>query len=526
MKDFTFRLFDNFLPNPKIIPTNNIIVNFKYCNISELSWIDKDYNDYCFLLPSWVEYFDLSYNTVYDFYKGESHNYELPKSLKILNLSFNKLTFIPDEIPKTLYAINVSNNSLKLIPKLPLSTKIINASHNTIKWFDQELPNLTKLNLSYNHIYYFRFDRLCDNLRFLDLSGNQLKFIDGDSFPKNVKILKIADNRIKEIPELPEGIEEFDCHQNEIVEIKNFPSSLKKLDISDNKIEVLGKDIINCSDLESLNYEKNENLEVDVDVLQWIDDKFHQLHLHKDEISRDNIKDIYNQNHEEIITVYKDSQNAHNLKIRQDIISSMEKLLVLKPQLKFEECVEELSKYFKLEDTKDILLKSDIGFVSLLDEKYSLSKFFPYLFERIKENIENIAIILEGEIQNTKNVCFSGRIEAYVASLAGFCQEVQYSASISDQILAKIELIKNKLHQERIPVDSFQYQLMLKYKLEDMLVEMDLDEETKLSWLEPLEENIQEQKEKLEEHYGDKIENIVKRLKIKKEIRERYLINT
>lgn len=526
MKDFTFRLFDNFLPNPEIIPENNIICNFKYCNISELSWIDEDYNDHCFSLPSWIEYFDLSYNTVYAFYKGESHNYELPKSLKILNLSFNKLNFIPDVIPKTLYAINVSNNSLKLIPKLPLSTKIINASHNTIKWFDQELPNLTKLNLSYNHIYYFRFDRLCDNLKFLDLSGNQLKFIDGDNFPKNVKILKIADNRIKEIPELPDGIEEFDCHQNEITEIKNYPKTLKKLDISDNKIEVLNKDIIECSDLESLNYEKNENLEVEVDVLQWIDDKFHQLHLYKDEISRGDIKDIYNQSHEEITTVYQDSQNAHNLKIRQDIITSMEKILEVKPEKNFEECVEELSKYFKLEDTKDILLKSDIGIIQLSSEDYSLGRFFPYLFEKIKDNIENIAIILEGEIQNTKNVCFSGRIEAYVASLAGFCEEVQYSASISDQILAKIELIKNKLHQERIPVDSFQYQLMLKYKLEDMFNEMDLEEKVKLVWLEPLEENIKEQREQLEEHYNDNINNILKKLKIGKEIRERYLTST
>ena len=76
---------------------------------------------------------------------------------------------------------------------------------------------------------------------------------------------------------------------------------------------------------------------------------------------------------------------------------------------------------------------------------------------------------------------------------------------------------------ERIPVDSFQYQLMMKYKLEDMLIEMNLDEETKIIWLEPLEENIKEQQEKLEEHYGEKIDKILKRLKIGKEIRERFL---
>ena len=88
MKEFTFRLYDNFLPNPKVIKQNNIIANFKYCNISELSWVDEEFNDNVFTLPDWINFFDISYNSIYAFYKGSSHDYLLPKDLQILNLCF------------------------------------------------------------------------------------------------------------------------------------------------------------------------------------------------------------------------------------------------------------------------------------------------------------------------------------------------------------------------------------------------------------------------------------------------------
>ena len=99
MKQFTFKLYDNFLPNPNVIKSGNIIVNFRYCNLSEMCWVDDEFNDNVFKLPDWVMYFDVSYNSIYALYKGSSHDYILPKSLKVLNLSFNKLDFVPDNIP-------------------------------------------------------------------------------------------------------------------------------------------------------------------------------------------------------------------------------------------------------------------------------------------------------------------------------------------------------------------------------------------------------------------------------------------
>lgn len=522
MKEYTFRLYDNFLPNPDTIKSGNIIVNFKYCNISELCWIDEDFNDNVFNLPDWVIYFDLSYNSLYALYKGSSHDYILPKNLQVLNWSFNKLDFIPDNIPKQLVALNVSNNTIKYIPKLPETVKVINASHNTLKWFDLELPNLQKLNLSHNHIYYFRFDRLKDNLEFLDLTGNQLKEIDGNIFPKGLKVLRLGENRIEKLPELPITLEELDVADNKLKLIPDFPSGLKVLDVSSNYLELLDDKLMDCKNLEKLNYEHNENIEISFDLLKWIDRQFHEQHQNEDKLD---LKELYAQNFEEIQTVYKDSQNAHNLKIRQDIINSM--IMIVRndeiPEISFEDSCKKLGELFKLDDTADILEKSDFGEIELDGQKYSLTRFFPYLYNRIvnHENSETIVSILEDEIQNTKAVCFSGRIEAYVSALASFYEDINYSPSINDQILAKIELIKNKLHKDRIPADSLNYQLELRYYMEQALDDMDVN---KNNWLLPIDEIIEELVATLEVHYGKDIEEVIDIIKMRKLMKEYFKV--
>jgi len=525
MKEYTFKLFDNFLPNPDVIKPANIIVNFKYCNISELSWVDEEFTDNVFILPDWVCYFDVSYNSIYALYKGQSHDYKLPKDLNVLNFSFNKMDFIPDNIPKGLVALNISNNTVKYIPQLPNSIKVVNAAHNTIKWFDQELPCLEKLNLSYNHISYFRFDRLKDNIRMLDLTGNQLKNVGGNIFPPNLEILKLRDNKISEIPALPSGLVELDVAMNKIKKIENYPPTLKILDISSNNIEKLCDTILECKELGKLNYEHNDTIEISLEVLIWIDKQFHLTHTNEKEI---NLKEIYSQNFDEIQTVYKDSQNAHNLKIRNDILESMCRIVrYYRPKITFEECCENLKNFFKLEDTITILKNSDIGQVELEGKTFTLAEFFPYLYSKIigNTNSDNIFSILESEIQNTKAVCFSGRIEAYVTALAGFIDEVQYSPSLSDQILAKIEIIKNKLYKDRIPADSLNYQVEMKFYMEDALKEMNLDEATRKEWLSPIDDNINDMVQTLEENYKKSIKEIVDIIKMRKVIKQYFLQN-
>lgn len=524
MKEYTFRLYDNFLPNPNVIKPGNIIANFKYCNISELSWVDEEFTDNVFILPDWIVYFDLSYNSIYAFFKGSSHDYQLPKNLQALNLSFNKLDFMPDNVPKGLVALNISNNTIKYIAQLPQSVKIVNASHNTIKWFDQELENLEKLNLSHNRLIYFRFDRLKEHIKFLDLSGNQLKEISGNVFPPNLEILKLKENRIKVLPELPKNLIELDVSDNKLTEINFFPETLKSLDVSSNQLEHLSNSLLACQDLEKLNYEKNETIEISLELLMWIDNQFHKMHSNKKDI---NLKELYAQNYEEIQTIYKDSQNAHNLKIRNDIQESMERIVIndAKPEINFTDSINELNKYFKQEETAEILEKSDFGNLILNGQEYTLATFFPYLYNRIMrlENPEGLAMILENEIHNSKSVCFSGRIEAYVSAFASFFDDVRYSPSVDDQILAKIEQIKNKLHKDRIPADSLNYQVEMRFYMEEMLRDTFNEQEKVMAWLSPIDEYIEELIMNLEAHYKKDIREVVNIIKMRKVIKQYFL---
>jgi hypothetical protein len=522
MKEYTFKLYDNFLPNPNVIQKNNIIVNFHYCNLSELSWLDEDFNDNIFYLPDWIISFDASYNSIYAFYKGSSHDYLLSKDLQILNLSFNKLDFIPDKIPASIIALNVSNNTIKYIPKLPQNIQVVNASHNTIKWFDQELPDMQKLNLAHNRIHLFKFDRLRENLQFLDLSSNQLKSIDGGVFPTGLKILRLRDNRIEEIPELPEGLEEFDISDNKLKIIPNYPKSLKLLDVSSNYMEVISDSLMDCVELEQLNYEKNDKIELSFELLKWIDLQFHKSHKEEQQIEPSFLQKLYSQNYEEVQTVYKDSQNAHNVKIRNDIIVSMEQILEdPKPDVSFEDSCLGLLDKFKLEDSHTILLNSNIGEIGLKGRKYTLAELFPYIYQRIMnhEYRDSIVHILEGEIQRTKNVCFSGKIEGYVCALASFYDDVKFSPSMSDMILAKIELIKNRLHKDRIPADSLHYQVELRFYLEQELE----GNEDKEVWLSPIDDCIEDLVGTLENHYGKDILEILNIIKMKKPIKNYFM---
>ncbi|NBX50291.1 hypothetical protein EBT25_10190, partial [bacterium] len=236
----------------------------------------------------------------------------------------------------------------------------------------------------YNRIHLFKFDRLKDNLQFLDLSSNQLKSIDGNIFPKNLKILRLRDNRIETIPELPEGLEEFDISDNKLKVLPNYPKSLKLLDVSSNYMEIIDDSLMNCMELERLNYEKNDKIELSFELLKWIDVQFHKSHQEEQEIESTFLQKLYSQNYEEVQTVYKDSQNAHNVKIRNDIIVSMENLLDdPTPEVSFEDSCLGLLDKFKLEDSHTILLNSNIGEIGLKSRKYTLAELFPYIYNRI-----------------------------------------------------------------------------------------------------------------------------------------------
>ena len=117
---------------------------------------------------------------------------------------------------------------------------------------------------------------------------------------------------------------------------------------------------------ERLNYEKNDKIELSFELLKWIDVQFHKSHQEEQQIEPSFLQKLYSQNYEEMQTVYKDSQNAHNVKIRNDIIVSMEHILEDPvPGVSFEDPCLGLLYNFKLEDSHTLLLNSNIVEIGL-----------------------------------------------------------------------------------------------------------------------------------------------------------------
>jgi len=109
--------------------------------------------------------------------------------------------------------------------------------------------------------------------------------------------------------------------------------------------------------------------------------------------------------------------------------------------------------------------------------------------------------------------------------LAGFDSQVNYSPSLNDQILAKIEQIKNKLHKDRIPADSLNYQVELKFYMEEALKDLEMEESKRNEWLQPIDEFIKDLVEALETSYKKEIKDILEIIKMRKVIKQYFLQN-
>lgn len=169
----------------------------------------------------------------------------LPDGLRNLNLSHNRIDNPAglEELPYTLRILNLTGNRLQILPKrfpLRLLTKL-NLMNNRLSHLPNTLPNtLRELNVSANQIYEWP-TRLPQDLRILDLSGNQLTDV-------NLSVL-------------------VKCHQltslilnnNHITTIENgfFPRSLRKLMLQDNEL-CLTEDIALPATLRILNLQFNQ----------------------------------------------------------------------------------------------------------------------------------------------------------------------------------------------------------------------------------------------------------------------------
>lgn len=129
---------------------------------------------------------------------------ELPKTLKILDISWNKLTKLP-KIPESLRILDCSYNQISEInsnpkEKLPDKLKLLDVSWNNLKEMIN-LPNgLSILYCQYNNLEKIVVSNLV-NLTKLDISWNKVKLNES-------KIKKMMNGKLKEYWEYPISLPE------------------------------------------------------------------------------------------------------------------------------------------------------------------------------------------------------------------------------------------------------------------------------------------------------------------------------
>jgi hypothetical protein len=222
--DSVKKIYDNFKNKPKIELRieDSKMENYKYLDLSKLDIEDEQL----------VGLFEL-----------ERIKYILNK-IEFLDLSHNKLTFLPDlkKYPNILYLsvsfnlieqhiqdnnlleLTCHNNKIKSIKSKKLIR--LNASHNNIDIID--VPNINVLVISYNKLFWIQS---YFSLTYLECISNQINKIDNMI---NLEELYIGNNKVNSIYNMPK-LKVLNCVSNPLDKIKFFPN-LKTLMSSTPKV--------------------------------------------------------------------------------------------------------------------------------------------------------------------------------------------------------------------------------------------------------------------------------------------------
>ena len=212
------------------------------------------------------------------------------QNLYKLDIQQNNIQSIPSEALSelgNLVQLNISCNIIKFLPTFPASLKVLDLSENKISYIDDNvfsgLTNVLQINLAHNKINFIYQNAFKNNakLQALGLGHNNISIFDYHMFPLNsslntlflthnnisdicafpteyfplLRVLDISNNKIKKIVSdnyghhnlFPESIAELYLARNEIYFIRNYEfqqPSLRYIDLRENRIQFLSKHVI------------------------------------------------------------------------------------------------------------------------------------------------------------------------------------------------------------------------------------------------------------------------------------------
>jgi hypothetical protein len=171
----------------------------------------------------------------------------LPNNVVSLDISFNRLTYLPNNLPSTIMNLLCADNLISYIPSvLPPMLCHLDMKNNNIYKISTTLPPYLKyLDLHGNFIRKIP-NNLPPNLIELQIGLNKLEKIP-DTLPDSINRLDISYNHLEHLPlKLPKMLVRFLSNNNKIRYIKtHFPENLQALNISCNRLKMLPENLPN-----------------------------------------------------------------------------------------------------------------------------------------------------------------------------------------------------------------------------------------------------------------------------------------
>ena len=394
-----------------------------------------------------LELFDISFNKIT----------KIPLSMKnlvklrYLNMCYNKITKFPSVIChlSNLNELLLNRNKIKEIPseiQHCSSLTILNLEVNLISIIPPEIGNLKKLKtlfLSNNKIQVIppEIGNLTELLS-LQLMANKIKIIPPEiGNLKKLRNLLLYSNDIEVIP--PEigvliHLQKLTLSHNAIREIPIEITKLKNLIemyISYNLLSSLPNYIINCKKLKIFNYQSNPIIYISPQVGRFLN-RIVSVGMFKNQK----------------LKIYTDNQNIHNHTIQESIKISIMNIMNLNLKVDEESIIIDIMNDTIVTDkTKELLTEysenRDYHSVLLITFKELLM----YVWTLIQENEhkDEIKAILNTEMLDSKDKCFTGRLSRLVNCLNGFSKLVEIKVHDTEQIANVIILIANNLERDK-----------------------------------------------------------------------------
>jgi len=510
-----FHWYFNQLPRPtgsEGIQSHHYHAILKYCNLSELYYAEaRDlWENHRFEFPDWIEFIDLSYNTIYDMFEGSTIDYPLPKNLELLNVSVNKLTRLPERLPSTLTGIKCNGNQIARFPKvLPRGLENIDAGYNCLtEWVPKvrECDALRILRLNNNRIRVFDWEWVLGAkvLEELNLNENQLQEVKG--LPASLRDVRLRENLLTSLPPLPPQLEILEVSGNRLKEVANLPHTLRKCWMANNQLTSIDEEgLMACDGLDDLDYQGNPQLKVSEAFLDFIEERFHDIWVSG--ARQRAVEALQRGETKHLPPIYDDPQNVHH--VDASLLANANYLMggsvedhALDPDTK-EELLEEAQRWGVPEDVRGVILEEWEMRSRKSAITVSVGELWLALWGRLRgmkrKEREVVLSILVTEVRESHNVCFTGRVGRILGILQGFEDGIELKIPLNEQIVARYTACQRRLERKKIPEDTLTYAWELECSFLLELMELGLNEEKREEWLMPVKEQVREEIERIGE---------------------------